>query len=129
VAARPASVLIFLGGNRGKSGLANPELQSTLKQAGHKIEAVDDAARLEQDLKAGKFDLILVEYGDAAAVAERVKADAAGAMIVPVMGKASKAEVAAATRQFAYVVKSSGDPLAYLVAIDQAMKSRPPARS
>jgi hypothetical protein len=50
-------------------------------------------------------------------------------VIVPVMGKANKAEMAAATKQFAQVVKSAGDPIEYLMAIDQAMKLRPASRS
>ena len=34
-------------------------------------------------------------------------------------------QYAAASEQFAYIVKSSGDPTEYLLMIDQAMKSRP----
>ena len=90
---------------------------------------MDDAAKLEQDVTSGKFDVVLVEYGDAVALAEHVKAAPANAVIVPVMGKANKGEYATASKQFAHVVKSAGDPSDYLVTIDQAMKSRPGARN
>ena len=128
-AARPASLLIYVGQKSRKSTLGSTQLQSTLKQAGHKLETVDDAAKLEQDVKSGKFDVVLVEYGDAVALAEHVKAAPANAVIVPVMGKANKGEYATASKQFAHVVKSAGDPSDYLVTIDQAMKSRPGARN
>src|ERR1700693_5614417 len=71
VAARPASVLVYAGP---KSSLGSTQLQSTLKQAGHKLQTVGNAATLEQDLKSSKFDLILVEYGDTVGLAECVKA-------------------------------------------------------
>ena len=129
VAARPASVLIYVGQNNSKSSLGNTQLQSTLKQAGHKLETVNDSATLEQDVKSGKFDVILAEYSDAVALADHVKADSSHAVIVPVVSKSQKVEYSAASKQFAHVVKSSGDPTEYLVTIDQAMKSRPGAHS
>src|ERR1700730_8947744 len=66
VAARPASVLVYAGP---KSSLGSTQLQSTLKQAGPKLQTVANGATLEQDLKSTKFDLILVEYGDTAGLA------------------------------------------------------------
>src|SRR5712692_162505 len=69
-AARPASVLIYISQKTGKSTLGGKELQTILTQAGHKLETVDDASRLEQDVKSGKFDLVLAEYPDAVAAAE-----------------------------------------------------------
>jgi len=126
-AARPASVLIYVCQQTGKSTLGGKELQSILKQAGHKIETVQDASTLEQNVKSGKFDLVLAEYPDAVDVAEIVKASSANAVILPVMGKSQKVEYPAATKQFAYVVKSMSDPSEYLSKIDQVMKTRPGA--
>jgi len=50
-------------------------------------------------------------------------------MIVPVMGMANKAEIAAATKQFAHLINSDANPVEYLMTNDQAMKSRSGARS
>ena len=127
--ARPASVLIYISRNTGKSTLGSKELQSVLKQGGHKFEVVDDAGLLDRDAESGRFDVVLAEYPDAVAFATRMKAAPANAVIVPVMPKAQKIEYPAATRQFTYVVKSMGDPYEYLTRIDQAMKSRSDARS
>ena len=127
-AARPASILLYVGQKDRKSTLGNKVLQSTLKQAGHKVETVDDTATLEQDVKSGKFDLVLAEYGDAVALAGRVTGASANSLIVPVMGMANTADYTAAERQFTYVVKSSSDPFEYLSRIDQAMKSHPKSR-
>src|SRR5207302_2090604 len=66
-AARPASGLIYVSQQTGKSTLGGKELHAILKQAGHKIETVEDASSLEQNVKSGKVDLVLAEYsGDVA---------------------------------------------------------------
>ena len=123
-APRPAWVLIYAGAQNSKSALGNAKLQATLKQTGHKIETVDNPTALEQELKSGKFDIVLTEYADALALAERVTAETMKAAIIPVMAKATKAQINAATKQFTYLVKSPGDAIEYLVMIDQAMKAR-----
>lgn len=128
-AQRPASVLVYVGPQNTKSTLSSAQLQSTLKKAGHKLVTEVDASKLEQDLKSSSFDLVLAEYGDAVALAERMKPGSSKAQIVPVMGKANKAEMAAAGKQFAQVVKSGGDAVEYLTVIDQAMKSRAASKS
>ena len=110
LAARPASVLLYLGQADRKSTLGRKEVQSALKEAGHKLEIVDDAATLEMDVTSGKFDVALLDYGEAVALAEHVKAAPSNALIVPVMGNATKAEQAGAGKEFTYFVKS-GDPI------------------
>jgi hypothetical protein len=128
----PASVLIYVSQNAGISTLGSKDLQTILKQAGHKLEMVNDVSRLEADVKSGKFDLILSEYPDAVAFRDRVAVDSPNALItpliIPVMPKAQKGQSAAASKQFTYVVKSMGDPSEYLTRIDQAMKARSGAR-
>jgi len=126
-AARPASILIYVSQKTGKSTLSGKELQSILKQAGHKLETAEDTSKLEQDVKSGKFDLVLAEYPDAVAAEDLVREASANAVILPVMGKSQKAQYPAATKQFAYVVKSMSDPSEYLSKIDQVMKTRPGA--
>ena len=124
LAERPALVLLYGGLQKiTKRRWAARNYQSALKQAGHKLQIVDDVAKLEMDLTSGKFDVALVDYGDAVALAEHVNAKSASAVIIPVMGKATKAESAGASKEFAYLVKSS-DPSDYIATIDRAMKSR-----
>jgi hypothetical protein len=124
----PASVLIYVSQNAGRSTLGSKELQSVLKQAGHKFEIVNDASILDQDVRSGKFDLVLAEYPDAIAFVDRVTVASSNAVVIPVMPKAQKMLYPEASKQFAYVVKSMGDSSEYLTRIDQAMKSRSGAR-
>ena len=63
LAVRPALVLLYGVKKDHKTTLGSKELQSALKQAGHKLEIVDDVAKLEMDLTSGKFDVALVDYG------------------------------------------------------------------
>jgi hypothetical protein len=123
LAERPASVLLYGGSKERKTTLGSKELQSALKQAGHKLEIVDDVAKLEMDLTSGKFDVALVDYGDAITLAEHVNVRSATAVIIPVMGKGAKTESTGASKEFTYLVKSS-DPWDYIATIDRAMKSR-----
>jgi hypothetical protein len=124
LATRPASVLMYLGQLDRKSTLGRKEVQSALKEAGHKLKIEDDIAKLETDVSSGKFDVVLVGYTQAVALADHVKAASTNAVILPVMDNRTKAEFAAAGKEFPYLVKS-GDPSEYLVTIEKAMKSRP----
>ena len=130
----PASILVYAAraSDLEKSGQRDPLLQMTLlymslKQAGHKPQAVDNVRDLDELLTIGRFDLVLAELEDLGTVNEHVAKLQSSATLLPVVYKPSKAELAAAQERFPLVLKMPATSTQHLKSIDQAMKSRPQA--
>jgi len=123
-AARQANVVIYASGTESGATLKAPKLQTTLKQIGHKLQTVQDAAGLEQALKAGRVDVVLADVTDAAAIARQLQSATSKPVVLPVLFKPSKADLASAQKQYSFALKAPGDEVQYLVAIDEVMKSR-----
>lgn len=128
----PASILLYAAraSSLEKSGTRDPLLQMTLlymslKQAGHKPQAVDTVTDLDELLTIGHFDLVLAEIEDVGSVNEHVAKLQSSATLLPIVYKPSKAELAAARERFPLVLKMPATSTQHLEAIDQAMKSRP----
>ena len=124
-AVHPASILVYARPNADKtSSVADPQLLSALKLAGHKLQMLTDAAKVRDVLGAGGYDLVLTDFSDVAALDAQVQAAPSKPVLVPVMYKPTKAEVAAAEQQFACLLKASDRLSHSLGAIDDAMKVR-----
>ena len=123
-AARPASILLYLGRNSNGQTTGEPQLQSTLKLAGHKLQVAQDASQAEQMLQSGRFDLVLADVSEAAAFSQQAKSAPAKPTVMPVMYKPTKPERAAAEKQYGLVLSAPGKSYQYLIAIDEAMKRR-----
>jgi len=124
MAARSASILIYTGTGGGGKALKEAQLQSSLKQAGHKLQMIEDARQLDQALSSGKFDLVLVDFTEAATLSQHMASLPSRPLVLPVLYKPSKAEMAAAEKQFTYAVKAPANSTQHLEAIDEAMKSK-----
>lgn len=105
------------------------QLESSLKQAGHKLQTVENTSELDQALSSGQFDLVLADITDAARLAQRLAQLRSRLLVLPVVYKATKAELAAAEKQFSFVLKGPARFTKHLKTIDQAMKSIARARS
>jgi len=123
-AAHSASILIYSGRSVGANTVKESKLQSSLKNVGHQLKAVEDVAHLDQALNSAKFDVLLVDFSEAATLAKRVASLPSRPVVIPVMYKPSKTELAEAQRQFPYVVKAPASSTQHLEAIDEAMKSK-----
>ena len=122
----PASILIYVAPNASSEAVskAAPRLQSFLKKAGHKSRVVQGEGQLSEALGSGAYDLILSRLDDAADLQRRFDGWGARPTVVPLIPKASKDEVAAAQRQYRFVVKDASSGEDYLEAIEAAMKAR-----
>ena len=98
------------------------ELQPALKQAGHKLQLVQNPEALDEALKTGKYDLVLADVADADGLEQQVRSALSSPMMLPVAYKPSKAEEAAAGKKFQFVLKAPGNTERYLAAIDKAME-------
>lgn len=117
---KTASILVY-GVNK-DTALKNKQFQSSLTQAGHKVKTIDNASQLDRTLSGGKFDLVLAEIGDAAALQQRLTALPSGPRVMPVLYKPVKEELASVEKQYGGAMKAPSAFTEHLEAIDQMMK-------
>jgi DNA-binding NtrC family response regulator len=116
-----ASILIYI-----HDGTATtvPRLQSFLKRAGHKPRVVQGMDNFSGALNSGQYDVVLSDLSDVPGLQKQIETSSSKPSIVPIAIKATKAEQAAAKKQYKCLVKDSDDGEQYLDAIEAAMKSR-----
>jgi len=117
---RTASILIYQV--QRTSPLRDKQFQSSLKQAGHKVRAVESASQLERSLSTGKYDLVLAEISEADALTRRLSSLHASLSVLPVLTKATKNEMVAAEKEYGVAIQIPAVFTEHLEAIDRMMK-------
>jgi hypothetical protein len=123
-AAHQANLVIYAAGSQASAPLKNSKLQVSLRRAVHQVQLVQSGAELNEALKGGKVDVVLVEFGDLSGIAPQLRAAPSQPVILPVLAKPSKADLAAAQKQYPFALKDSADDIEYVAIIDAAMKAR-----
>jgi ABC-type amino acid transport substrate-binding protein len=128
--AHQASLVIYSAGTQNGAALDSARLQTTLKRSVRNLQVVHDGSQLDQALKSGQVDVVLVDFTDVTGIAGHLQSAPSKPVILPVLIKPSKAEFAAAQKAYKFALKA-GDDIEYLTAIDEVMKSnlRTSARS
>jgi CheY-like chemotaxis protein len=118
----PASILAYVRQNSAVPGVVTElERQPALKQAGYKFFAVEDSTKLDEALKNGKYDLVLLDVADADGVEQQVRSAPSMPVVLPVVYKSTKAEAATVEKKFHCILKAPGSADRYLAALDEAM--------
>ena len=124
-ASHPGSILIYRPVKADRSlATQDPQLAAGLKQAGHKVDVLGDASKLADTLNAGRYDIVLADFADAIALEPQVRQAASKLALVPVMYQRSKAEIAAAEKQFVCLLKAPERISRFLSVLDELMKTR-----
>ncbi len=123
-AAYEANLVIYFAGAQGGADLNSAKLQNMLTRAGHKLQIVASGSQLDEALKSGKVDVVLVDFGDLSGIAEELQSASSKPVIVPVLFKPSKSELARAQKEYKFAVKAPAGDSDYLTAIDEAMRVR-----
>src|SRR5947209_11757869 len=127
---RPASILAYTPRNSPVGELLKQlEQQSARTLTGLTFQSFDDAARLDEVLRAHKYDLLLVDAGDADKLQLQARSAPSTPVVVPVVSQSSKAAAAQAEKKFHCVMRVPNSAGRYLLAIDRAMEFKLKARS
>jgi len=118
------NLVIYSTGTQSGATLRSTKLQTTLKQAGHKLQTVEGASQLDAVLKSGKVDLVLADFADLAGIARELRLAPSKPVVLAILFKPSRAELAAAQRDYKFALKAPADEVQYLTVIDEAMKLR-----
>jgi ABC-type amino acid transport substrate-binding protein len=123
-AARQANLVIYSAGTQNGAALDSARLRTALKRTVRNLELASDGSQLDQTLKSGQVDVVLVYFADLAAIARQLQSAPSRPIILPVLIKPSRAEFAAAQSQYKFALKAAADELEFLTAIDEAMKAK-----
>ena len=63
-AAQQANLVIYSAGPQSSATLGSTKLQTTLRRAVHSLQLVQGGSQLDQALKLGKVDVLLVDFAD-----------------------------------------------------------------
>jgi hypothetical protein len=104
-----------------KAAIRDPQLHKALRQAGHTVSIIEDWNLLEQAVKNGPVDIILVDAAEALRLQPVVSASLAhpDAMYVAFPSKQSAADKSLNVR-----LKSSDRTMKYLDEVENVMKAR-----
>jgi DNA-binding NtrC family response regulator len=119
-ATHPASVLIYIPSNPTRAS----QVQSLLKKAGHKSYAVQREDNFSDALRSGQYDLVISDLDVAASLGKQIENSPSRPVLVAVVSDGTKAEVAAAQKQYSHLVKNPHRAERYLDAIEEALRSR-----
>jgi ABC-type amino acid transport substrate-binding protein len=123
-AAHQANLVIYSAGTQNGAALDSARLHTTLKRVVRNLQLVRGGSQLDQALKSGKVDVVLVYFADLDGIARQLQSAPSRPVILPVLVKPSKAEFAAVQKEYKFVLKGAADEFEYLSAIDEAMKAK-----
>jgi ABC-type amino acid transport substrate-binding protein len=123
-AGHKGNVLIYSTSVQSGDVLKSALIKNTLTRAGHTLQTVDDASQLDAALKSGKVDVVLGDFAELAPVAHELHAASSKPVVLPILFKPTKAELAAAQKDYRIALRAPADQVQLLTAIDEAMKLR-----
>ena len=121
VSLRPVSVAVLKNAATGKK-----EFLSRLKMAGHQVEVMKDLSTLKTRVAASKFEVVLADYADAAAVTASFATNPARPLFLPVVD-AESPNAAAAHREYGCLLSggtSKSKQQSFLAVLDAAVESK-----
>jgi len=120
---RPIAVLAYAQPDLPSSAAVRRlQLQPDVKKAGHKFQFIEDAGRLEDTLKAEKFDIVMADVTVADQLSQRVASSAFRPVVLPVAYKRTKAEDSVTQKKYHCLLRAPGDSDSYFEAVDQALQ-------
>jgi DNA-binding NtrC family response regulator len=93
-----------------------------VKNAGHRFEFVEDTGKLDDALKAEKYDVVLADVAVADKLNQRVISSPFRPVVLPVAYKTTKAEDSATQKRFHCLLKEPSSATDYFDAVDQALE-------
>jgi hypothetical protein len=121
----PASILHYMTSRIfDPATLSDSNLQSFLGRAGHKLHSVRTAKELEEALRSGRYDIVVIDIEDAPAYEEMIESAPSKPLLLPFVYNGKKADITAAKRRYGVVLKAPAREAHWLETLDSAMELR-----
>jgi hypothetical protein len=122
---RPAGILAYaFAGTQSAEAITDPKFQSAFKKAGYQFRVVRDAEQVDVALRSGKYDLVLTDIAEVAAVEAAIQSTSSTPVLLPVMYEPTKLDLTAAERRYRYVLKVQHKGGANLSVIERALETK-----
>jgi len=118
----PGKLLIYSQSSKNKTAIRDPQLYKALRQAGHTVSIIEDWALVEQAVKNGPVDLVLVDVAEAGRLQPLLASSAVHPDPMYVVSSSTKSDAACAGMNCR--LKSSDGTLKYLEEVESVMKAR-----
>jgi len=124
-AVQHAAILAYLdGAGRLNAAMRELKLEKDLRLAGHTLRPVASAAELREEVRSGRYDILLADISEMVGLEPEVGAAPGGPFLLPMIYNATGEELAEAQAQYECVMKSPSTRKDYLAVIDEAMTQR-----
>ena len=129
-AVQRASILLYLDApGHLRAALTESKLEADLKLAGHRLRSAEGRSELAESLASGKYDIVLADISEVAALEQAVGSGSRRPFLLPVIYNPTGEELAEAEAEFSCVMKSPSTKKHYLAVIDEAMVLRKRGRN
>lgn len=116
----PAAVLIYIPSSAERA----TQLQSMLEKVGHTTYKAQDVDSLNTALISRRYDIVFTDLAEAAQLEKQIETLPTKPVVVPVVSKATKAEISVAKKQYTCLVTHPHRGEYYLDAIEEAFRSK-----
>jgi hypothetical protein len=97
------------------------KVKDVMEQAGHRVTLVGNVGELETGLGPRSFDVVILDLSDAAQVEQSLRNASAKTIVLPLMYRASKADLSQAKEQYAHTLNMPSRRNKLLSALDDAV--------
>ena len=126
-AEHPARILHYMDPVKG-AGISDSKLRASLEQANHKLYLVRSPQELEQALRTGQYDIVLIDVANARTFASMIQSAPSHPQVLPTV-ESGKKDLEAAKKLYGVAYKFPSRAAHLLDTIDTAMdrhlKNRP----
>lgn len=106
------------------AALQGGHLREDLERAGHHVRSVTTRAELRNALDTGGYDLVLADLASAQGLEDDAKRSSSRPAVLPTLYNPSDAELAAAAKDYACIMKAPGSQKDYLAVVNDALALR-----
>jgi hypothetical protein len=132
----PASILLFMNPHApGAAALGDVQLQSIMRQAGHRLHSARSKEDVAAALKNGRYDIVLTDVGDAPALQEIIDGAPSQPVLLPWVYQNEKptaadkdryqASLKSAKAKYRFALRAPASVGSFLSTIDRVMETRP----
>jgi hypothetical protein len=108
--------------------IARLSVEATLRKAGYRPLSVANIDELDTALRAGGWELVVVDLADAPAASARVEGTGAP-LVLPVAHHSTRAAIAEAKKRYTGVIDAPARGTTFVDAIDEALERKVKARA